>query len=64
MKTQKQNAVDSLVCKLTAFGSWNEMVEAMRGGYIPSLMGGKAYAKLCDICRRNGFKVYRNGRVS
>lgn len=63
MKTQK-NALDALVDRLTAFRSWVEMEAAMRGGYIPSLMGGAAYAKLAGIVRRNGYKVFRNGVVA
>lgn len=55
--------MDAMVRRLTAFRSWEAMVECMRGGYVPTLNGGKAYAKLAAICRRNGFKVFRNGRT-
>lgn len=69
MKTTKLSPVDVLVRRITAFRSWNEMVKAMdlgngRQGYCPTLNGGKAYAKLAGICRRNGFKVFRNGQVA
>lgn len=57
------NSMDRLVKTLTGFGSWVEMESAMRDGYIPTLSGGKTFAKLADICRRNGYKVYRNGKV-
>ena len=60
----KKNAVDILVDTCTAFRTWNEMVACMKNGYVPTLNGGKSYAKLADICRRNGFQVFRLGRVS
>lgn len=67
MKTTK-NSLDVLVSRCTAFAGWVDMVTAMGGApeqqhYVPTLNGGKAYAKLADICRRNGYKVFRGGRV-
>jgi hypothetical protein len=59
----KTNALDALVNRLTAFRTWNEMATHMAKGYVPTLNGGRAYSKLADICRRNGFQVYRNGKV-
>lgn len=55
------NSLDQLVSSITAFQSWNSMLQAMKQGYIPTLNGGRSYSKLADICRRNGFKVYRKG---
>ena len=63
MKT-KLSATDRLVKEVTAFRSWNEMRECMERGYVPTINGGKAHAKLTGICRRNGYKVYRLGRVA
>lgn len=54
---------DALVKRLTAFRSWADMVGAMCEGYIPTLNGGAAYAKLAGIVSRNGYKYFRNGRV-
>jgi hypothetical protein len=56
--------LDRLVDQVTAFRSWAEMVQAMRQGYVPTLNGGKAASKLCEVCRRNGFRVYRLGLVA
>jgi len=58
------NATDRLVKRLTAFRSWEDMRACMLTGYLPTLNGGRAYAKLADICRRNGFKVFRGGLVA
>lgn len=63
MKTQK-NALDLLVANCTAFRTWEEMRGEMEKGYIPTLNGGKSYAKLAQVAQRNGYKVYRLGRVS
>lgn len=58
------NKLDALVNRVTAFRSWAAMVKAMRSGYVPTLNGGVAAAKLCDIVRRNGFRAYRGGVVA
>lgn len=63
MKTLKASATDRLVADLTAFRTWADMRAAMDSGYIPTLNGGRAYAKLADICNRNGYRVFRLARV-
>lgn len=55
------SSLDRLVQTTTAFVSWNEMVGAMRRGYVPTLNGGRAHAKLAGVIRRNGFRAYRGG---
>lgn len=55
------NSLDRLVQSVTAFTSWNEMVASMKRGYVPTLNGGKAHAKLAGVVRRNGFRAYRCG---
>ena len=55
------SSLDRLVQTTTAFTSWNEMVAAMRRGYVPTLNGGRAHAKLAGVVRRNGFRAYRGG---
>jgi hypothetical protein len=57
----KCSALDRLVREITAFRTWGHMLEAMRAGYVPTLNGGVAAAKLCGVVRRNGFKAYRKG---
>lgn len=56
--------LDALVQECTAFADWGEMVAAMANGYCPTLNGGNAYEALAIVCRRWGFKVYRDGKVS
>lgn len=58
------NALDRLVAEVTAFRSWSQMRMAMDMGYMPTLNGGRAASKLCDVCRRNGYRVFRGGRVA
>ncbi|HTU21623.1 MAG TPA: hypothetical protein VMG10_26540 [Gemmataceae bacterium] len=61
MKTSK---LDQMVNRLTAFRTWNDMVACMERGYVPTLNGGRAYAKLAGIVRRLGYKAFRNGIVA
>jgi hypothetical protein len=55
---------NTLVNKLTAFRTWDEMEAAMQRGYCPTLNGGKLYGRLADLCRLAGYKVFRNGQVA
>jgi hypothetical protein len=64
----KMNALDALVSEVTAFRSWNDMKAAIGGTgreqkYVPTINGGKAHVKLASICRRNGYRVFRGGRL-
>lgn len=64
MNKTRRNALDRLVDTVTAFRSWEEMKESMDyRGYVPTLNGGRAASKLCDILRRNGYRVFRCGKV-
>jgi hypothetical protein len=56
MKTNEQ---DRLVRAVTAFGSWCEMVEAMKGGYTPTLRRTKACDRLARLCEGSGFRTFR-----
>lgn len=56
--------LDALVQECTAFATWGDMVSSMANGYCPTLNGGAKYEALARVCRRWGFKVYRNGKVS
>ena len=57
--SKKRSRLDMLVQRCTAFRSWKEMVKAMKGGYVPTLSGGKQHSKLRDVIRRNGFRAFR-----
>lgn len=71
MKTtlKTRTKLDDLVTRCTAFAGWVDLVTAMGGApeqqvYVPTLNGGKSYAKLAGVLARNGYKSFRNGRVS
>lgn len=55
--------LDRLVQTITVFENWNAMVASMKRGYVPTLNGGKQYAKLAGVVRRNGFRAYRCGII-
>lgn len=49
---------DRLVTGLTAFSDWNDLLMAMRSGYVPTLSHTKKGEKLANIIEAHGFRVY------
>lgn len=55
---------DKLTNKYTAFRTFAEFVEAMRGGYVPTIYGTEpGKVRLTRIVRAAGFKVYDGAGV-
>jgi hypothetical protein len=53
------NWMDSLTNAVTAFSTWAEMVEAMQGGYSPTIYQETRRKRLLTrVVRAAGFKVY------
>jgi hypothetical protein len=56
------NWINGLVNAVTAFGTWEEMAEAMRGGYAPTIYQETRRKRLLTrVVRAAGFRVYLGG---
>jgi hypothetical protein len=55
--------MDRLVNAVTAFRTFAEMRAAMAGGYVPTLNGAGKYRQLALALRRQGYRVFRDGRT-
>lgn len=67
----KTTELDKLTATVTAFGTWAEMCEAMKGGYCPTLRksesSGRAWnrkvERLAMAVAEHGFRFFDGRRV-
>lgn len=71
VKRFESPAMDALTSEFTAFADFNELAEAMRGGYVPTIsltrVGIRTHARkaqFVEAVRACGFKVFDGRRVA